>query len=77
MLLYCCQNPDFLDKLNLNAAECALKLVSFPCYVNGNAVNRKTTVLDYVSSVINHNQTENCFGSEYYIFYKHFVTFEK
>ena len=74
MLLYCQQNPGFLDKLNLNSAECALK-AGITSMLLGHITKGKTTVLDYVSSVISHDQLDNqldCFGSEYNMFLQAF-----
>ena len=67
MLLHCRQNQDFLNKLNLSPAECALK-AGITSMLNGNIIKGKTTVLDYVSSALNYGQEDNklnCFGSEY------------
>ena len=39
--------------------------------INGDIIKGKTTILDYVSSVLNYSQVENklnCFGSEYSMF---------
>lgn len=74
MLLYCRQNQDFLNKLNLSPAECALK-AGITSMLHGNIIKGKTTVLDYVSSVLNYNQVENklnCFGSEFGMFLQAF-----
>ena len=70
MLLYCRQNQEFINKLNISPAECALKAgINF--MLHENMIKGKTTVLDYVSSTLNYCQTDNkmnCFGSEFSMF---------
>ena len=71
VLLYCQQNPNFLDKLGKSPAECALK-AGINDMLNGDIIEGKTGVLNYITSVVKdcHKQRHSkskidCFGSEY------------